>query len=206
MTNHTLKWEGVWRELGCLARSTSFAVREESGHSLKSALSVSPELFSTSQASSSLCCFSMSSVVVKVTRSMFLLHLLSPHFFFFFFLCSTRCLSIPEILAYSPAEVLYCGSARLVVHINACPSGEHSFSNTDCMSGLQELAGYTGGDVSFLKEDVELQVNRRLFWDSVGHRMPAKSNQSCAAGVFNILLSHLSFRLPLGLFCCFLHI
>lgn len=40
VTNHTLKWEGVWRELGCLARSASFAVREESGHSLKSALSV----------------------------------------------------------------------------------------------------------------------------------------------------------------------
>lgn len=44
VTDHTLKWEGVWRELGCLARSTSFAVREESGHSLKSALSVPPEL------------------------------------------------------------------------------------------------------------------------------------------------------------------
>lgn len=40
MTDHTLKWEGVWRELGCLARSASFAVREESGHTLKSALSV----------------------------------------------------------------------------------------------------------------------------------------------------------------------
>ena len=40
MTTHTLKWEGVWRELGCLARSASFAVREESGHSLKSSLSV----------------------------------------------------------------------------------------------------------------------------------------------------------------------
>uniref|UniRef100_A0A8C1TQC0 SAMM50 sorting and assembly machinery component n=1 Tax=Cyprinus carpio TaxID=7962 RepID=A0A8C1TQC0_CYPCA len=39
-TNHTLKWEGVWRELGCLARTASFAVREESGHSLKSSLSV----------------------------------------------------------------------------------------------------------------------------------------------------------------------
>lgn len=38
-------------------------------------------------------------------------------------------------------------------------------------SALQELAGYTGGDASFLKEDVELQFNRRLFWDSVsrGH-------------------------------------
>uniref|UniRef100_W5ND31 Sorting and assembly machinery component 50 homolog, like n=1 Tax=Lepisosteus oculatus TaxID=7918 RepID=W5ND31_LEPOC len=40
-TNHSLKWEGVWRELGCLARTASFAVREESGHSLKSSLSVS---------------------------------------------------------------------------------------------------------------------------------------------------------------------
>uniref|UniRef100_A0A672K6Z5 Sorting and assembly machinery component 50 homolog A-like n=1 Tax=Sinocyclocheilus grahami TaxID=75366 RepID=A0A672K6Z5_SINGR len=38
-TNHTLKWEGVWRELGCLARTASFSVREESGHSLKSSLS-----------------------------------------------------------------------------------------------------------------------------------------------------------------------
>lgn len=34
---------------------------------------------------------------------------------------------------------------------------------------LQELAGYTGGDASFLKEDLELQLNRRLFWDSVSH-------------------------------------
>lgn len=40
-------------------------------------------------------------------------------------------------------------------------------NHTDC---LQELAGYTGGDVSFLKEDAELQVNKRLLWDSVGHR------------------------------------
>ena len=39
-TSQTLKWEGVWRELGCLARTASFAIREESGHSLKSSLSV----------------------------------------------------------------------------------------------------------------------------------------------------------------------
>lgn len=39
-TSHTVKWEGVWRELGCLARTASFAVRQESGHSLKSSLSV----------------------------------------------------------------------------------------------------------------------------------------------------------------------
>lgn len=40
-TSQSLKWEGVWRELGCLAPGASFAVREESGHSLKSSLSVS---------------------------------------------------------------------------------------------------------------------------------------------------------------------
>lgn len=39
-TSHTIKWEGVWRELGCLSRTASFAVRKESGHSLKSSLSV----------------------------------------------------------------------------------------------------------------------------------------------------------------------
>ncbi|KAH0616400.1 hypothetical protein JD844_027460 [Phrynosoma platyrhinos] len=32
---------------------------------------------------------------------------------------------------------------------------------------FKELAGYTGGDVSFLKEDFELQVNKQLLWDSV---------------------------------------
>lgn len=31
----------------------------------------------------------------------------------------------------------------------------------------QELAGYTGGDVSFLKEDFEIQLNKTLLWDSV---------------------------------------
>lgn len=35
-----------------------------------------------------------------------------------------------------------------------------------CVS-LQELAGYTGGDVSFLKEDFEFQFNKQLLWDSV---------------------------------------
>ncbi|MBO8619758.1 BamA/TamA family outer membrane protein, partial [Staphylococcus aureus] len=31
----------------------------------------------------------------------------------------------------------------------------------------QELAGYTGGDVSFIKEDFELQLNKPLALDSV---------------------------------------
>lgn len=31
----------------------------------------------------------------------------------------------------------------------------------------QELAGYTGGDVSFIKEDFELQLNKPLVLDSV---------------------------------------
>uniref|UniRef100_A0A8C9Y5I8 Sorting and assembly machinery component 50 homolog, like n=1 Tax=Sander lucioperca TaxID=283035 RepID=A0A8C9Y5I8_SANLU len=103
MTNHTLKWEGVWRELGCLARSASFAVREESGHSLKSALSV----------------------------------------------------------------------------------------QTFDVFALQELAGYTGGDASFLKEDFELQLNKRLFWDSVlsaslwgGMLCPIGGQPSCIADRF----------------------
>uniref|UniRef100_A0A668ARS8 Sorting and assembly machinery component 50 homolog, like n=1 Tax=Myripristis murdjan TaxID=586833 RepID=A0A668ARS8_9TELE len=111
ITNHTLKWEGVWRELGCLARSASFAVREESGHSLKSALSVQSEAE---------------------------------------FPCLLR-----------------------------------------CVFALQELAGYTGGDASFLKEDFELQMNRRLFWDSVlsaslwgGMLYPLGGQPSCIADRF----------------------
>lgn len=34
----------------------------------------------------------------------------------------------------------------------------------------QELAGYTGGDVSFIKEDFELQLNKQLVLDSVSIR------------------------------------
>lgn len=35
---HSLRWEGVWRELACLSNTTAFPVREQAGHSLKSAL------------------------------------------------------------------------------------------------------------------------------------------------------------------------
>ncbi|KAL3841678.1 hypothetical protein ACJMK2_019790 [Sinanodonta woodiana] len=35
---HGVKWAGEWRELKSLSRSTSFAVREQAGHSLKSSL------------------------------------------------------------------------------------------------------------------------------------------------------------------------
>ncbi|KAJ7998383.1 hypothetical protein DPEC_G00222130 [Dallia pectoralis] len=113
-TNHTLKWEGVWRELGCLARTASFAVREESGHSLKS---------------------SLSHTMVIDTRN---------------------------------STILPRRGALLKIN--------------------QELAGYTGGDASFLKEDFELQFNRRLFWDSVlsaslwgGCLLPIGDNQTCIA-------------------------
>uniref|UniRef100_H3BDT4 SAMM50 sorting and assembly machinery component n=1 Tax=Latimeria chalumnae TaxID=7897 RepID=H3BDT4_LATCH len=92
-TNHTLKWEGVWRELGCLARTASFAIREESGHSLKS---------------------SLSHAMVIDTRN---------------------------------STILPKRGALLKIN--------------------QELAGYCGGDVSFLKEDFELQLNKKLLWDSV---------------------------------------
>ncbi|XP_051976763.1 sorting and assembly machinery component 50 homolog B [Xyrauchen texanus] len=93
MTDHTLKWEGVWRELGCLARSASFAVREESGHTLKSALS---------------------HTMVIDTRN---------------------------------SAILPRRGALLRIN--------------------QELAGYTGGDASFLKEDFELQLNKPFIWGSV---------------------------------------
>lgn len=36
-----------------------------------------------------------------------------------------------------------------------------------CVVFVKELAGYTGGDASFLKEDFEIQLNKTLFWDSV---------------------------------------
>ncbi|XP_023558298.1 sorting and assembly machinery component 50 homolog [Octodon degus] len=91
-TSHTVKWEGVWRELGCLSRTASFAVRKESGHSLKSSLS--------------------HAMVIDSRNS----------------------------------SILPKRGALLKVN--------------------QELAGYTGGDVSFLKEDFELQVNKQLLLDS----------------------------------------
>ncbi|KAG9334959.1 hypothetical protein JZ751_006282 [Albula glossodonta] len=116
-SNHTLKWEGVWRELGCLARTASFAVREESGHSLKSSLS--------------------HSMVIDTRNS----------------------------------AILPKKGALLKIN--------------------QELAGYTGGDTSFLKEDFEIQFNRRLFWDSVlsaslwgGMILPIGDKPSCIADRF----------------------
>ncbi|XP_063418963.1 sorting and assembly machinery component 50 homolog [Mytilus trossulus] len=36
--SHCLKWEGVWREMRALNRNTSFAVREQAGHTLKSSI------------------------------------------------------------------------------------------------------------------------------------------------------------------------
>ncbi|XP_036617594.1 sorting and assembly machinery component 50 homolog [Trichosurus vulpecula] len=92
-TSHTLKWEAVWRELGCLARTASFAVRKESGHSLKSSLS--------------------HAMVIDSRNS----------------------------------SILPRKGALLKVN--------------------QELAGYTGGDVSFLKEDFELQLNQQFLLDTV---------------------------------------
>ncbi|XP_048405332.1 sorting and assembly machinery component 50 homolog isoform X3 [Stegostoma tigrinum] len=92
-THHTLKWEGVWRELSSLSRTASFSVREESGHSLKS---------------------SLSHTMTIDTRN---------------------------------SAILPKRGALLKIN--------------------QELAGYCGGDVNFLKEDVELQFNTSLLWDCV---------------------------------------
>ncbi|XP_071809301.1 sorting and assembly machinery component 50 homolog B-like [Asterias amurensis] len=35
---HSFKWEGNWRDISCLTRTASFAVREMSGHSVKSSV------------------------------------------------------------------------------------------------------------------------------------------------------------------------
>ncbi|XP_070553944.1 sorting and assembly machinery component 50 homolog B-like [Ptychodera flava] len=89
----SLRWEGVWRELQCLTRTTAFAVREESGHTLKS---------------------SLKHILVRDTRD----------------------------------ENIFPSSGYLL-KLN------------------QELAGYTGGDIKFIKEEVELQLNQSLFWNMV---------------------------------------
>lgn len=39
--SHCLRLEGVWRDLRALSRTTSFTVREQAGHSLKSSIKVS---------------------------------------------------------------------------------------------------------------------------------------------------------------------
>ncbi|XP_054898056.1 sorting and assembly machinery component 50 homolog A isoform X1 [Poeciliopsis prolifica] len=92
-TSQTLKWEAVWRELCSLGQTASFAIRQESGHSLKS---------------------SLSHAMVIDTRN---------------------------------SSILPRKGGLLKIH--------------------QELAGYTGGDARFLKEDFEIQLNRTLILDSV---------------------------------------
>ncbi|CAL1594833.1 unnamed protein product [Knipowitschia caucasica] len=92
-TSQSLKFESVWREVSCLSKTAAFAVRQESGHSLKSALSHSMVLDSRS------------------------------------------------------STILPKSGALLRVQ--------------------QELAGFSAGDVSFLKENVELELNKSLIWDTV---------------------------------------
>jgi len=38
LVQHSLQYEAVWRNISCLTRAAAFAVRENSGHSLKSSL------------------------------------------------------------------------------------------------------------------------------------------------------------------------
>lgn len=49
---------------------------------------------------------------------------------------------------------------------------------------LQELAGYTGGDASFLKEDFEVQLNKPFLWGSVSSLV-----NFLLVGVFKIIHS-----------------
>ncbi|XP_007939992.1 sorting and assembly machinery component 50 homolog [Orycteropus afer afer] len=133
-TSHTVKWEGVWRELGCLSRTASFAVRKESGHSLKSSLS--------------------HAMVIDSRNS----------------------------------SILPKRGALLKIN--------------------QELAGYTGGDVSFLKEDFELQLNKQLMLDSVisaslwgGMLVPIGDKPSSIADRFILRGPESSLVSPVALFC-----
>ncbi|XP_071831955.1 sorting and assembly machinery component 50 homolog [Apostichopus japonicus] len=89
----SLRWEGVWRELSCLTRASSFPVREQCGHSLKS--------------------------------------------------------SLKHIFARDTRDEPVCPSRGYLVKLS------------------QEFAGYTGGDVKFVKGEGELQLNQYLFWDIV---------------------------------------
>ncbi|XP_053741166.1 sorting and assembly machinery component 50 homolog A-like isoform X2 [Synchiropus splendidus] len=57
----------------------------------------------------------------------------------------------------------------------------------------QELAGYTGGDTSFLKEDFEVQINKPLAWDCVmsasfwgGLLVPIGENPTIISDRFNL--------------------
>ncbi|PWA24587.1 hypothetical protein CCH79_00011789, partial [Gambusia affinis] len=116
-TSQTLKWEVVWRELGSLGQTASFAIREESGHSLKS---------------------SLSHAMIIDTRN---------------------------------SSILPRKGGLLKIH--------------------QELAGYTGGDARFLKEDFEIQLNRALVLDSVisaslwgGLLLPIGEKATCIADRF----------------------
>lgn len=73
----------------------------------------------------------------------------------------------------------------------------------NCVFAGQELAGYTGGDTSFLKEDLELQINRRLLWDSVSPSRPFSQN---ALNIYqdilsNLILCHWMFFLCVFFFC-----
>lgn len=89
---HNVQWEGSWRELECLTRSTSFLVREQNGHSLK---------------------------------------------------CSIR--HVAELDKRDAAVFPSCG---------------HLFKL------IQEFAGL-GGDIGFLKHELQLQSNSSLFADVV---------------------------------------
>lgn len=74
------------------------------------------------------------------------------------FVClNTRYASCTENTAYTDARMMNCGWEET----------RNTRHNSWILLSVQELAGYTGGDVSFLKEDFEFQLNKQLLWDSV---------------------------------------
>lgn len=150
-TNHTLKWEGVWRELGCLARTASFTVREESGHSLKSSLSVC--VFSISW----LCYYTHWYFISDFEYDVFLTARNGHRHTQFYHPSEKRCLTEDQPGLF----------AILVNERNSSSKNKNTVIIYLFFMVCQELAGYTGGDVRFLKEDFEIQLNKTLFWDSV---------------------------------------
>lgn len=88
-------------------------------------------------------------IVLRVMHGVFLVQnsVFSPY----------QCISCTESIACADADMMnFQKEETCNIHYNF-----HK------LMSLQELAGYTGGDVSFLKEDFEFQFNKQLIWDSV---------------------------------------
>eukprot|EP00057_Strongylocentrotus_purpuratus_P016027 XP_011670501.1 PREDICTED: sorting and assembly machinery component 50 homolog B [Strongylocentrotus purpuratus] len=177
-----LQWEGVWRELSCLTRTASFATREQSGHSLKSSLKHTL----TRDTRAGALHLDTPLALIKVTTragkpsgqepcistplSRSSKQGASPEegFVDLEWICSFQnftslpCIRPPlgtlqEVLSGSLQGGVMKGLSESEVRLN-----DRFF-----VGGPTTVAGYTGGDVKFWKEQIQLQVNKSLFWNCV---------------------------------------